>query len=128
MTSGRQRATVSATAAEPSSCLSTRHLAEFAAGMGERVASRRGGWLADDAGEAVPERALDGLQRDRPLERGQRAEQRRARERAATPGAGDVARADAEHEGLRGVVQQLVGGPRGVDERPASGLEAGEDV
>src|SRR4051812_10192721 len=72
-TSGRQRATVSATAREPSSCLSM-------GGLGVSMGGLRGGHVAlrGGAGEAVADRGVERADRHGAGLAGQRSEQRRA--------------------------------------------------
>src|SRR4051812_43746963 len=76
-TSGRQRATVSATATEPSSCRSTGRLQGVGGARGGDVA------LRVRAGEPLADRALQRRERKDSGHRDERGEQRRAGQRAA---------------------------------------------
>src|SRR3954469_11066355 len=117
ITSGRQSATVSATAREPSICLSTCQL------LDSREGRLRGGDVAlpDRAVEALAERGRHGIQRDRPRDRGERGEHRRTRHRPPEMLAGDLARRQRDQM----FVRHLDVGARAVEEDGAV-LEAGE--
>src|SRR3954451_780539 len=117
ITSGRHRATVSATAREPSICLSTCQL------LDSREGRLRGGDVAlpDRAVEALAERGRHGIQRDRPRDRGERGEHRRTRHRPPEMLAGDLARRQRDQMSVR----HLDVGARAVEEDGAV-LEAGE--
>src|SRR5215207_4294959 len=90
MTSGRHSATVSATAREPSICLGTGGLREALA----RGLRGRGVAIAKLAAEALVDRPGEGVCGDDSGDGGQRAEQRRARQRPAEVLASELAGGD----------------------------------
>src|SRR3954467_12272375 len=97
ITSGRHIATVSATAREPSICLSTGQLLDL------REGRLRGGdvALSDGAVEALAECGRHGVQRDRSRDRGKCREHRRARHRPAEMRAGKLARRQGDQAPAR---------------------------
>src|SRR6185369_3404501 len=124
MTSGRQSATASATACEPSVCLSIGDLDERVAdglvglGGGGDVA------VGDLAGELVADRVRDGVERDDPGERGEAAEQHRVRQRPAEVLERDLGRGHRQQplaaEALRDLADaELVEAALAVDEHVA---------
>src|SRR3954452_17076850 len=76
MTSGRHSATTSATAREPSSCLSMDSLPKGVLHVHERHRGRRRVALADPPGEAIANRRHHGLEPDLAGERREAAQQR----------------------------------------------------
>src|SRR4051794_238509 len=108
MTSGRHMATASATATEPSICLSNETLLPL--GEDQMVCGARGLHVAvgDVPGEALADRVLERGERDDARRRGECAEQRRAGHRPAEVLARDLRRRHREEAlgGLRGVEDQ----------------------
>src|SRR6516164_6130943 len=82
-TSGRQSATASATAREPSACWSMRDLLEGVADGVKGVGRRGDVAVGDLAAELVADRVRDRVERDDAGERGEAAEQHRVRQRSA---------------------------------------------
>src|SRR3954447_20775011 len=76
ITSGRHRATASATAREPSSCLSMSRLQQLGADVLERLLCSGRVGLADVPGETVPVRGGHGVDRYEAVQHGEPAEQR----------------------------------------------------
>src|SRR5215217_1183010 len=129
MTSGRQPATVSATARDPSSCLGMDRLRHAARGGlgGGAIAG------ADPAGEAVADRRGQRAGGHDPGDRGQRAEQRRPGQRPPEVLAGQRARRHRDHpaaaEALQEIAQpELLRRPFRVEEDDALRSEPSEDV
>src|SRR4051794_6864194 len=97
ITSGRHRATASATAREPSICLRMSRLSERRADVLVGVGGSGGVAVTDGAREALAERRGDGVERDQAVAGGERTDQRRSRQRAAQVPARDLARRDRQH-------------------------------
>src|SRR4051795_5942105 len=83
MTSGRHSATASATAREPSSCLSMGGLSDLLSYARERGGGGGRVALADAAGEALADGGDDRVEPDLACERGEPAEQGGVRQRTA---------------------------------------------
>src|SRR4029453_18277276 len=96
ITSGRHRATASATAREPSSCLRTSRLPRRR--RRERIPLLGGGRvsLADVAGEPTADRRDDRLERHDPCQCGEAPEQRGVRQGPPDVPPRDLARRDGE--------------------------------
>src|SRR4249919_1717466 len=88
ITSGRQRATVSAIAREPSTC--ERIVAHPLFGEAEAVGSQPGVQLPRLAAEALLHGLAEGLERDDPGDPGQGTEQCGVGQRPAEPATGQV--------------------------------------
>src|SRR5918994_2884892 len=115
MTSGRQAATVSATAREPSICLGIDRLLaadELVGGLCRRsVAGRR------RAGEALVDRGDDRAEADDPGQRREPSEQRRTGQRTAQVLPGELAGRDGDHPAAGDRLHaQLGGGVAGVQQ------------
>src|SRR4051794_15164712 len=125
MTSGRHRATVSATAREPSICLSGMERS-----FHEGVRRDRGCAVAH--GDGTGEARLDGgghrPQRDDAAERSEAAEQGGVRERPAQVLAREVGGGDGHQVEVDVLEPELRHGPRGVDQYGAAGPHAAEEV
>src|SRR5947209_14190453 len=122
ITSGRHRATASATARDPSVCLSMGGLQVICRRRGRDVA------IGDTGGEAAADRALDRRQRDDPGERGERAEQRRVRHRPSHVLARELARRDASDPVASLTVRKLLELARGVDQQVTVVAQPAEEV
>src|SRR3954447_2072162 len=126
ITSGRHSATASATAFEPSICLSTGQLSD------QVVRGARGGDVArgDPVGEALVDRCRDGVDRDRARRRGERAEQRGARDRSPQMLARKIGRGHGQQPEARLHVgePELTDAPAGVDDDAPAVAQATEDV
>src|SRR5919198_659757 len=124
MTSGRHRATVSATAREPSACLSMSQLHEVGGPRGRDIG------LAERAGEALANRGGQRPERERAGDRGEPAQQRRARQRAPEVLARQLGgRQGDEREAVDDVLEaQLRDAAAGVDEYVRALAHAAEDV
>src|SRR5881394_2212021 len=133
MTSGRQSATASATACEPSVCLSMGQSFQFA--THDVVGLGRGGdiVLGHGAGKLGADRVRDGVERDEARQGGEAAEQHRVGQRPAEVLARDLGGGHGEKpftaKALRDLGEaELVEAALAVDEDVAVGLEALEDV
>src|SRR5579862_3911721 len=140
ITSGRHSATVSATASDPSICLSMGWLSQLAYGRSglrphhsERLLRRSDVLLAEEAGEPLSDRTRNGAERHSPGQRGEPPEQRRVRKRLAELLARELGPGNglepAAVEALEQLLDpQLTKALRCVDQNPAVRLQAAEHV